>query len=563
MRENFVKSMQCKLKLKYMKSFGALHSLLPSQSEMQERKSEEEIQQSHFRMAIRNQEEEQFQTTSEDDFSGDEWLGFTFLGVMEARFSFKSLKSTLNGQYLLCMPYWIRDIEGRLVKIETPQEVELEVCLNIMDVPPKDQNSQLGQENNFNAYRSMRDRMHPPRMSAPSCIVPPTEQLVIRPHIVPLLPTFHGMESENPYSHIKEFEEVCNTFQEGGASIDLMRLKLFPFTLKDKAKIWLNSLRPRTKENERFYECWERYMEAINACPHHGFDTWLLVSYFYDGKVVAMARRLEELEMKKHLVEECPTIPAVREMFGDQANVIGQFKPNNNASYGNTYNSNWRNHPNFAWKPKPPQYTQPTQSPQQASNLEQAIVNLSKVVGDFVGDQKSINAQLNQRIDSVKSTLNKRMDVMQNNLSQKIGNVQYVISRLTNLNTVQEKGKFPSQPHQNPKGIHEEEAKEGESSKVREVKAVITLRSGKEVDQPTSKPKHDEKSVEEKEKSEEMKGKRKGISTKKDDHDSSVDEELERIVIKEDMMKKHMPPPFPQALHGKKGTNNASKFFKY
>ena len=144
------------------------------------------------------------------------------------------------------MPYWIRDIEGRLVKIETPQEAELEVCLNIMDVPPEDKNSQLGQENNFNAYRSMRDSIHPPRMSAPSCIVPPTEQLVIRPHIVPLLPTFHGMESENPYSHIKKFEEVCNTFQEGGASIDLMRLKLFPFTLKDKAKIWLNSLRPRS-----------------------------------------------------------------------------------------------------------------------------------------------------------------------------------------------------------------------------------------------------------------------------------------------------------------------------
>ncbi|RVW58811.1 Retrovirus-related Pol polyprotein from transposon opus [Vitis vinifera] len=144
--------------------------------------------------------------------------------------------------------------------------------------------------------------MHPPRMSAPSCIVPPTEQLVIRPYLVPLLPTFHGMESENPYAHIKEFEDVCNTFQEGGASIDLMRLKLFPFTLKDKAKIWLNSLRPRSirtwtdlqaeflkkffpthrtnglkrqisnflaKENEKFYECWERYMEAINACPHH------------------------------------------------------------------------------------------------------------------------------------------------------------------------------------------------------------------------------------------------------------------------------------------------------
>ena len=133
---------------------------------------------------------------------------------------------------------------------------------------------------------------------------------------------------------------------------------------------------------------------------------------------------------------------SVREMFGDQANVIGQFKPNNNASYGNTYNSDWRNHPNFSWKPKPPQYTQPNQAPQQASNLEQAIVNLSKVVGDFVGDQKSINAQFNQRIDSVESTLNKMIYGMQNDLSQKIDNVQYAILRLTNLNTMQEKGKF-------------------------------------------------------------------------------------------------------------------------
>ena len=29
-------------------------------------------------------------------------------------------------------------------------------------------------------------------------------------------------------------------------------------------------------------------MEALNACPHHGFDTWLLVSYFYDGISLAM-----------------------------------------------------------------------------------------------------------------------------------------------------------------------------------------------------------------------------------------------------------------------------------
>ena len=38
--------------------------------------------------------------------------------------------------------------------------------------------------------------------------------------------------------------------------------------------------------------------------------------------------------------------------------------------------------------------------------------------------------------------------------------------------------------------IHEMEAKEGESSQKREVKEVITLRSGKEVDLPTCKLEH-------------------------------------------------------------------------
>ncbi|RVW71764.1 hypothetical protein CK203_055176 [Vitis vinifera] len=103
------------------------------------------------------------------------------------------------------------------------------------------------------------------------------------------------------------------------------------------------------------------------------------------------------------------------------------------------------------------------------------------------------------------------MDGMQNDLSHKIDNLQYSISRLTNLNIVQEKGMFPSQPHQNPKGINELEAQEGESSQVREFKAVITLRSGKEVDLPTSKLEHEPESEVEKEKREETKGKRKRI----------------------------------------------------
>ncbi|RVW77832.1 hypothetical protein CK203_054423 [Vitis vinifera] len=212
------------------------------------------------------------------------------------------------------------------------------------------------------------------------------------------------------------------------------------------------------------------------------------------------------LSIFEHLVDECPTIPMVGEMFGDC----------------NTYNSNWRDHPNFSWKPQLPQYKQHVQALPQASNLEQTMVNLNKVVGDFVGAQKSINAQLGQRIDSVESSLNKKMDGVQNDLSQKIDNLQYSISRFANLNTVQEKGNFSSQPYQN----------------------------SKEVDLLTSKLEHKEESETEKEKREEIKGKKKEKSIEKDDYDFDIDEEPQRIVIKEKMMK-HMPPPFPQALYGK------------
>ena len=82
---------------------------------------------------------------------------------------------------------------------------------------------------------------------------------------------------------------------------------------------------------------------------------------------------------------------------------------------------------------------------------------------------------------------------------------------------MQEKENFPSQPRQNFKGIHEVEAQKGESSMVKEVKTVITLRNGKEVDLPTCKLEHKVESEAEKEKREEIKGKKKGKSTEKDD----------------------------------------------
>ncbi|RVW30999.1 hypothetical protein CK203_100662 [Vitis vinifera] len=163
----------------------------------------------------------------------------------------------------------LADSGGRLVKRDTPHNKELELSLNIMEATPGDQHSHRGHQDNPNVFRSMRDRMHPTRMSAPSCIVPPTEQLVIRPHIVPLYQLSMGWKVRIPM-HISRNLKITNG----------LKRQISNFS---------------AKENEKFYECWERYMEAINACPHHGFDTWLLVSYFYHGMSSSMKQLLETM----------------------------------------------------------------------------------------------------------------------------------------------------------------------------------------------------------------------------------------------------------------------------
>ena len=189
--------------------------------------------------------------------------------------------------------------------------------------------------------------------------------------------------------------------------------------------------------------------------------------------------------------------PSVKDFMSEYANVVGQYKPPQpNAPYGNTYNSNWRNHPNLSGKPNPPAYvplgakpqygssSQP-QPPASSSPVEQAILNLSKVVGDFVEEQKGINAQLAQKIDTVESTLNKRIDGLESNLNQKIDNLRYSITKINNLLEVQERERFPSQTMPNPKGIHE--VGSSSNSGTDEVKAIITLRSAREIEQPVPK----------------------------------------------------------------------------
>ena len=60
-------------------------------------------------------------------------------------------------------------------------------------------------------------------------------QFIVKPGYFSPLPSFHGMESENPYLHLNDFNRLCQAIKERDTSIDAMKLTLFPFTLKDKA----------------------------------------------------------------------------------------------------------------------------------------------------------------------------------------------------------------------------------------------------------------------------------------------------------------------------------------
>ncbi|XP_052177519.1 uncharacterized protein LOC127791578 [Diospyros lotus] len=124
------------------------------------------------------------------------------------------------------------------------------------------------------------------------------------------------MDSENPYTHMREFEEVCGTCVDQNVNEDTVRLKLFPFSLKDKAKMWLNTLESRSigtwremqtkflkkyfpanrtaslqrqmmnfacKPTESFAQAWDRFKDLLLTCPHHAFEQWRVVSFFHDA----------------------------------------------------------------------------------------------------------------------------------------------------------------------------------------------------------------------------------------------------------------------------------------
>ena len=125
---------------------------------------------------------------------------------------------------------------------------------------------------------------------------------------------FCGKPNEDANAHLQNFLELCDTIVIRGVAADVIKLRLFPFSLLGKAKQWFykqkdidtwakcfkaflakffplnktNALRGRISSfqqtgMESIPEAWERLQEYILACPHVGMDEWLILQSFYNG----------------------------------------------------------------------------------------------------------------------------------------------------------------------------------------------------------------------------------------------------------------------------------------
>jgi hypothetical protein len=70
--------------------------------------------------------------------------------------------------------------------------------------------------NDNNHFRKFRDHMNLPRMSASSCMFfPPSAfHFNFKSSSIQLLPIFYGLDLENLYLYLREFEKVCNTYND-------------------------------------------------------------------------------------------------------------------------------------------------------------------------------------------------------------------------------------------------------------------------------------------------------------------------------------------------------------
>ncbi|XP_071939222.1 uncharacterized protein [Coffea arabica] len=134
----------------------------------------------------------------------------------------------------------------------------------------------------------------------------------LKSDLIHLLPSFHSLLGEEPYKHLQEFDVVCNSMKLPEITEEQIKMRVFPFSLKDSAKDWLYYL-PSAMRNVP-------QVKAYEVCTALG-----------------------------HSTEMCLL---VQEESVEQVNMAGQAPTPRNLydSYSNTYNPGCRDHPNFSYE---------------------------------------------------------------------------------------------------------------------------------------------------------------------------------------------------------------------
>jgi hypothetical protein len=137
---------------------------------------------------------------------------------------------------------------------------------------------------------------------------------------------FHGLRSEDPNQHLKDFLKIVDSIDLHVATRETTRLRLFQFSLRDQASQWLERLPPgsittwddlttrflaqffppgrttklrndilmfQQRQNETLYEAWTRFKDLLQKVPHHGIDLWLQVQIFYDHIDLSTRRAID------------------------------------------------------------------------------------------------------------------------------------------------------------------------------------------------------------------------------------------------------------------------------
>ena len=78
--------------------------------------------------------------------------------------------------------------------------------------------------------------LEPPQSSKPII----ASSFELRPGFIAMVreQPFSGYELENPYHHLREFEQLCSCLSIVGMAQETLRWKLFPFSLNERARQW-------------------------------------------------------------------------------------------------------------------------------------------------------------------------------------------------------------------------------------------------------------------------------------------------------------------------------------